>query len=157
MAAAGIIEADGDTGDCRIGIAASRFNPEIVERLLAGCLRTLQARGVASGRITVARVPGAFELPVAAAALARSKVDAVIALGALVRGETPHFDFIAAECTRGLGSVALESGRPVIFGVLTVNSYEQALDRSGDDESNKGAEAAAAALEMIGVLRKIGA
>ncbi|MBI2970544.1 MAG: 6,7-dimethyl-8-ribityllumazine synthase [Gammaproteobacteria bacterium] len=151
------IEAGRGPGECRIGVVASRFNAYIVDRLLDGCLRTLNRRGVPPERITVIRVPGAYEIPVTAAALARKgDTDAVIALGAVIRGETAHFEHIATECARGLGAAALEYRVPVIFGVLTVETAAQALDRSGDDESNKGSEAAAAALDMIGIMRQIG-
>jgi len=141
---------------CRIAVVASRFNDFIVERLLEGCTGKLAQCGVAADRITLVRVPGAFELPLAAAALARSGgVDAVIALGAVIRGETAHFDYIAAECARGLASVARESLVPVIFGVLTVDNEQQALARSADDEDNKGRAAAVAALQMVRVMGEI--
>jgi 6,7-dimethyl-8-ribityllumazine synthase len=143
--------------DARIAIVASRFNDHVVRRLLDGCTRALAERGVPEDNITLVRVPGAFEIPVAVRALAKKgEAQAIIALGAVIRGETPHFDYIASECARGLASIAVSEGVPVIFGVLTVNDIQQALDRSGADESNKGAEAAQAALHMIGVLRGIG-
>ncbi|MBI2994223.1 MAG: 6,7-dimethyl-8-ribityllumazine synthase [Gammaproteobacteria bacterium] len=156
MAEPEVIEADARAGDWRIGVVASRYNRQVVERLIAGCLRTLIGRGIRADRITIVRVPGAFEIPLAAKALADRRVaDAIVTLGAIVRGETRHFDFIAAECARGVAGVATAAGVPVSFGVLTVDTIDQALDRSGDDESNKGSEAAAAALEMIGILRKL--
>lgn len=156
MAEPGLIEADIKAGDWRIAIVASRYNRQVVERLIAGCLRTLVGRGIRADRVTVVRVPGAFEIPLAARALADGRsADAVVTLGAIVRGETPHFDFIAAECVRGISSIAIDTGVPVSFGVLTVDTMDQAMDRSGDDESNKGSEAAAAALEMISILRKL--
>lgn len=156
MAGVRIIEADANPGDWRIAIVASRYNGDIVDRLLQGCIRTLTARGVPADRITVLRVPGAFEIPIAVKSVAeRHTADAVIAIGAVIRGETAHFEYIAAECSRGIAGVPIATGVPVGFGVLTVDTMEQALDRSGGDESNKGSEAAAAALEMIGVLRKI--
>ena len=156
MAGPKIIEADAKVGDWRIAIVASRYNREIVERLLAGCLRTLTGRGLRPERITVVRVPGAFEIPLAVKTLAeRRAADAVIAIGAVVRGETPHFDFIAAECARGVAAVAVATGVPVSFGVLTVDTIDQALDRSGEDESNKGSEAAASALEMASIMSKL--
>ena len=152
-----VIQVTNDASDVRIAIVASRYNNYIVERLLTGCLDTLGRAGVAAHQITVVRVPGAFEIPVAAGRLARrDEFDAVIALGTVIRGETPHFEYICNECARGLASLALQADKPVIFGVLTVDSIDQAEDRSGDEESNKGSEAASSALEMIDVLRKIG-
>lgn len=140
--------------DCRIAIVASRFNDFIVSRLLEGCTRALEQAGVPSANVAVIRVPGAFEIPVVAARLARAgHAHAVIALGAVIRGETAHFEFVAGECARGLAQVAVETEVPVIFGVLTPEDAQQALDRSGDDESNKGSESAQAALQMIGIMR----
>jgi 6,7-dimethyl-8-ribityllumazine synthase len=143
-------------GSVKIAIVASRFNSFIVNRLYDGAIKTLNDNGVESDAITVVKVPGAFEIPVAVQTLLdTNEFDAVITLGAIIRGETPHFDFISNECTRGIGQLAMDSGVPVIFGVLTVDNSEQAMDRAGDEESNKGSEAATAALEMIGVLEKI--
>lgn len=143
-------------GSVKIAIVASRFNKFVVERLYQGAIRCLEANGVSHDQITLVNVPGAFEIPVAVKALLDKKeYDAVITLGAIIRGETPHFEFIANECSRGLAQLALESVIPVIFGVLTVDNTEQAMDRAGDEESNKGFEATSAALEMIGVLNKI--
>lgn len=151
-----IEQKDTYTGSVKIAIVASRFNSFIVDRLYDGAIKTLNSNGINNDAITVVKVPGAFEIPVAVQALLdRNKFDAVITLGAIIRGETPHFDFISNECTRGIGQLAINSGVPVIFGVLTVDNSEQAMDRAGDEESNKGSEAAAAALEMIGVLEKI--
>ena len=151
------IEADGNNRDCRIAIVASQFNAYIVDRLLQGCLSTLNAAGIENSSITLVKVPGAFEIPVAAKKLAtESKVSAIITLGAIVRGETPHFDLIAQACTNGIAQIALDTGLPVVFGVLTVDNVQQAMDRSGDEESNKGSESAKVALEMISVLGKIG-
>ena len=142
--------------DSRIGIVASRYNGAIVERLLEACLDTLVANGVGGKAITVVRVPGAFELPVAAKRLAAlGGVDAIIALGAVIRGDTAHFEYVAGECAAGLSRVALDYGIPVIFGVLTVDNDQQALERSGEGEQNKGREAAGSALEMIGVLARL--
>lgn len=144
------------TESVKIAIVASRFNSFIVDRLYDGAVKTLNSNGVDNEAITVVKVPGAFEIPVAVQVLLdQNEFDAVITLGAIIRGETPHFDFISNECTRGIGQLATDSGVPVIFGVLTVDNSEQAMDRAGDEESNKGSEAAAAALEMIGVLEKI--
>lgn len=140
----------------KIAIVASRFNSFVVDRLYDGAIRTLKQNDIQDDAITVVKVPGAFEIPVAVKALLdKNEFDAVITLGAVIRGETPHFDFISGECTRGIGQLAMDSGIPIIFGVLTVDNAEQALDRAGDEESNKGSEAAEAALEMIGVLKKI--
>ena len=151
-----IEQKDTYTGSVKIAIVASRFNSFIVDRLYEGALKTLNSNGINNEAITVVKVPGAFEIPVTVQALLdRNEFDAVITLGAIIRGETPHFDFISNECTRGIGQLAINSGVPVIFGVLTVDNSEQAMDRAGDEESNKGSEAAAAALEMIGVLEKI--
>lgn len=141
----------------RVAVVAARYNRDVVERLLKGCLDTLVARGIAEKDITVVKVPGAFELPVVARRLARrGEVDAVIALGAVIRGETPHFDYVADACARGIASVALDFELPVIFGVLTVDDEQQALARAGGKSGNKGDEAALAALEMISVLHRIG-
>ena len=150
------IEGTGRVTDARIAVVASRYNNYIVERLLNGCLKTLSVAGIVNEQITIVRVPGAFEIPIAAGRLADSnRYDAVIALGAVIRGETPHFEYICNECAHGLATIALQVDIPVIFGVLTVDTIEQAEDRSGDEESNKGCEAASTAIEMIDVLRKI--
>lgn len=142
-------------GPLRIAVICSRFNSFIVEHLERGCLDTLSRHGV-SGGVTLVRVPGAFEIPVVAARLARSgKYDAVIALGAVIRGATAHFDHVAGACSRGLAAVATETGLPVIFGVLTVDNIEQAIERAGSKAGNKGGEAAATALEMISLLRQL--
>ncbi len=143
-------------GSVKIAIVASRFNSFIVDRLYDGAIKTLNSSGINNEAITSVKVPGAFEIPVAVQALLDENLyDAIITLGAIIRGETPHFEFISNECTRGIGQLAIDSGVPVIFGVLTVDNSEQAMDRAGDEESNKGSEAAAAALEMIGLLEKI--
>jgi 6,7-dimethyl-8-ribityllumazine synthase len=150
------IEAKETDAGRRIAIVASRYNSFVVDRLLEGCLATLKAGGIEEQNITLVTVPGAFEIPVAVKALAdKGESDSIITLGAIIRGETPHFDIIADECTRGIGSIAIDSGLPVVFGVLTVDNVEQAMDRSGDEESNKGSEAATTALEMISVLGQI--
>jgi 6,7-dimethyl-8-ribityllumazine synthase len=153
-----IIDSTAVARDCRVAIVASRsrYNSFVVDRLLEGCTRTLRSRDVPDLNVTLVRVPGAFEIPAAVRAIAdRGTADAVIALGAVIRGETAHFEYIAGECARGLSAIAAATGLPVIFGVLTVDNAQQALDRSGEDESNKGSEAAAAALDMIGVMRGI--
>jgi 6,7-dimethyl-8-ribityllumazine synthase len=153
-----VIKAGSNINECRIAIVASSYNSHVVDRLLDACLATLRNNGVSNSTITLVKVPGAFEIPVAVRKLAELKrYEAIITLGAIIRGETPHFDYIAQACTTGIAAVAADFTLPVIFGVLTVDHMQQALDRSGDEESNKGAEAAQAALEMISVMRKIGA
>jgi 6,7-dimethyl-8-ribityllumazine synthase len=150
-----------DTGakaaqDLRIAIVASRFNGFIVEQLVAGARDALQRRGVPEVGQTLAWVPGAFELPLLADRLAASgRYDAVIALGAVIRGGTPHFDFVAGACADGLARVALDRGVPVSFGVLTTDDVEQALERAGTGEGNKGFDAAVTALEMVATLREL--
>ncbi len=140
----------------KIAIVISRFNSFVVDRLYDGAIKGLEVNGVNKDAVTVVKVPGAFEIPVAVkTCLDRNEYDAVITLGAIIRGETPHFDFIANECTHGISELAMNSGVPVIFGVLTVDNTDQAMDRAGDEESNKGFEAASAAMEMIGVLKQI--
>ena len=137
-------------GDWRIAIAVAQFNPTITGMLLEGTRRTLADAGVADAHVQVYEVPGAWELPLASQRLAGSgRFDAVIALGAVVRGETAHFDFISAECARGLQQVSLETGIPVAFGVLTPENGEQALERADPSRKNKGREVATAALDMI--------
>jgi len=138
----------------RIGLVASRFNQFIVEQLVAGACDALARHGVAESDQTLVWVPGAFELPLMADAMARSgRFDAIIALGAVIRGGTPHFEYVAGESARGLSRVALEHGIPVSFGVLTTDNIEQALERAGSGAGNKGFDAAMTALEMIGALR----
>lgn len=150
------IEPGTASADWRIAIVVSRYNSYVVDRLVQGCLARLAAAGLPDGNITLVKVPGAFEIPVAAAEVARKrKVDAIITLGAVIRGETPHFDFICCSCADGIARVALDYQLPVIFGVLTVDTSQQAMDRSGEEESNKGTEAAQTALDMISVLGKI--
>lgn len=140
----------------RFGIVASRFNQRIVEPLLNGALEALAQHGIASTAIQVVRVPGAFEIPLVAQRLAASgQFDAVITLGAVVRGDTPHFEYVAGECARGIARVGLDSGLPVIFGVLTVDDFDQAMARAGGREGNKGYDAALAALEMVALLRNL--
>jgi len=152
-----LIVADKDMTGSRVAIVMSKYNSYIVDRLLQACLAVLNSAGIANSAITLVKVPGAVEIPVAARQIAvQGRVDAIITLGAIIRGETPHFDIIARTCSDAVTRVALDYGVPVIFGVLTVEDIQQATDRSGDEESNKGAEAAHAAMEMISVLRKIG-
>ncbi len=138
----------------RLAIVVSRFNSFITERLLSGALDTLSRAGADDRRIEVVRVPGSFEIPVTAKALAQSgRFDAVITLGCIIRGETQHFDYISAEVTRGIQLAALETGVPMAFGVLTADTLEQAVDRAGAKSGNKGAEVALAAIEMANLLR----
>jgi 6,7-dimethyl-8-ribityllumazine synthase len=140
----------------RVAVAAARFNADLTDELLAGCLRRLQQLGVADDHVEVVRVPGAFELPVAAKAFARTgRFDAVVCLGAVVRGDTPHFDYVAGECARGLQDVSIWEDLPVIFGVLTTNTHEQAVERTGGKHGHAGERAAEAAVEMITVLNHI--
>jgi 6,7-dimethyl-8-ribityllumazine synthase len=139
----------------RIGIVVSRFNRSITDALLNGALEALESHGVAEQDITVVHVPGAFEVPFAARRLAKAGgFDALICLGAVIRGDTPHFDYIASEVTRGIGAVVADHDLPVAFGVLTTDTIEQALDRAGARHGNKGFEAATTALEMAR-LRKL--
>jgi 6,7-dimethyl-8-ribityllumazine synthase len=140
----------------RIAIACSRFNDVITDRLLSGASRRLDELNVASGLVDEVWAPGAFELPLVAKALAESgRYDAVITLGAVVRGGTPHFEYVAGECAAGVLRVGLDTGVPVVFGVLTVDTVEQAAERSVDGAGNKGAEAAETAVEMATILRTI--
>ncbi len=148
-----------DNGDgLRIAIVSTRWNDHIVDRLVEGALDVLVDCDVDDDDITLVRVPGAFELPLACDRLAESGAfDAVIALGAVIRGDTPHFDYVAGECARGLSQTSLEHGVPIAFGVITADTPEQADARAQDDEDhNKGAEAASAAVEMATLLRALG-
>jgi 6,7-dimethyl-8-ribityllumazine synthase len=149
----GNFEADG----ARFAVVATRWNDTVVDRLVEGALEVLRDCGVAEDDITLVRVPGAFELPLACDRLAESgDYDAVIALGAVIRGETPHFDYVAGECARGLSVTALEYAIPVTFGVITADTVEQAEARAQPDEDhNKGVEAATAAVEMVSLLRQL--
>ncbi|MDP5041334.1 MAG: 6,7-dimethyl-8-ribityllumazine synthase [Paraglaciecola sp.] len=141
----------------KFALVVARFNSFVVESLVDGALDALERHGEVNEQdITLVRVPGAYELPLAAQKLAESKkYDAIIALGAVIRGGTPHFDFVAGECNKGLAQVSLQYGIPVAFGVITTDSIEQAIERSGTKAGNKGAEAAVTALEMVNVLANI--
>jgi 6,7-dimethyl-8-ribityllumazine synthase len=142
--------------DARVAVVAARFNTRIVDELLTGCRRLLGESGISGDRLDVHRVPGAFELPVTAKALAATgRYSAIICLGCVVRGDTPHFDYVAGETARGVMQVAIETGLPVIFGVLTTNTEQQSWDRAGGSHGHTGERAAEAALEMIAVLRRI--
>lgn len=150
------LKANPDGEGLRIGIALARFNQAVTDQLLAGALEALGKHGAADDAVDVATVPGAFELPLCAQRLAMTgRYDALICLGAVVRGETPHFDFVAGEAARGVADVARRFDLPVAFGVLTADTIEQALARAGGDRGNKGYEAAVTALEMAQVLRVV--
>lgn len=136
--------------DVEIAIVAARFNDFIVDKLVAGALDGLRRHGVPEAKVTVVRTPGAFELPLVAQRLAKSgKFGAVIALGAVIRGSTPHFDYVCAEVSKGCATAMMQTGVPVIFGVLTTDSIEQAVERAGTKAGNKGFDAALGAVEMI--------
>lgn len=140
----------------KYGIVVSRFNEFISNKLLGGAIDALTRHGVADGEITVAWVPGAFEIPVATQKMAESgKYDAVIALGAVIRGSTPHFDYVAAEVSKGVAHIALAARIPVLFGVLTTDSIEQAIERAGTKAGNKGFDAAVAAIEMVNLMEQL--
>jgi 6,7-dimethyl-8-ribityllumazine synthase len=135
------------------GIVASRFNDFMTKELVAGCCDTLQRHGALEADITIAWVPGSFELALAAQKMAKSgKFDAVICLGTVIRGATPHFDYVASEAAKGVAKVSLDSGMPVIFGVITADTIEQAVERSGSKDGNKGKDAALSAIEMVNLL-----
>jgi 6,7-dimethyl-8-ribityllumazine synthase len=148
------LQGTADGTGLRVGIACAEFNGGITLRLLNGALATLAEAGTDRGDVTVAWAPGAFELPLVARAFAQAgKVDAVLCLGAVIRGDTGHYDFVAGECASGIQQVQLATGVPVVFGVLTTDSLEQALERSRPDETNKGREAALTGVEMVRLLR----
>ena len=140
----------------RVGVVCARFNEFIVSKLLSGCEDGLLRRGVQGDDIHVAWVPGAFEIPLVAAKMAKSgKYDAVIALGAVIRGSTSHYDYVCAEVSKGIAHASLESGVPVLFGVLTTDTIEQAIERAGSKAGNKGAECAQGAIEMVNLLHAL--
>jgi 6,7-dimethyl-8-ribityllumazine synthase len=140
----------------RFAVVVSRFNSNVTEPLLAGALDALAKRGADMKRVDIVRVPGAWELPIAARAIAnRQKHDAIICLGAVIRGETPHFDYVAGEAARGIAGASAETGVPMAFGVLTTNTMEQAVDRAGGKSGNKGFDAAMTAIEMANLLAKL--
>jgi len=141
----------------RFALVVGRFNSFVVESLLQGAIDALLRQGIQESDIEIYRVPGAFEIPLAVKRVAATgKYDAIVALGAVIRGGTPHFEYVAGECTKGLGVVSLEHNLPVAFGVLTVDTIEQAIERSGTKAGNKGAEAAMSALEMISLFKDAG-
>lgn len=145
-----------DASGLRVGIVAARFNEAVVERLVAGAVDALVRHGALAADVQVYWVPGSFELPVILRRLADGgRFDALVALGAVVRGETPHFDYVAGEAARGAAAVARESGIPVGFGVLTTDTWEQAVERAGGKAGNKGAEAALSAIETANLLKEL--
>jgi 6,7-dimethyl-8-ribityllumazine synthase len=149
-----VVEGELVVRDVRIALLVSRFNSFVVDSLLAGALDTLKRHGTDERDLQIVKVPGAWEMPLAAKRLAASKrFDAIIALGAVIRGGTPHFEYVAGECTRGLSAVSMQHDIPVAFGVLTVDTIEQAIERAGTKAGNKGGEAALSAIEMISLLR----
>ena len=140
----------------RFGIIASRFNSFIVDSLVDGAIDALKRHGAEDGNIQLVKVPGAFEMPLVASRMAAKKeYDAIIALGAVIRGGTPHFEYVAGECTKGLAAVSAQHDVPVAFGVLTVDSIEQAIERAGTKAGNKGVEAAMSAIEMVNLLQNL--
>jgi len=150
------IEGNYALGSSSYGIVVSKFNSFIVERLLEGALEAFRKHGVQDRDISIVKVPGAYELPLTAKVMAESgKYDAIIALGAVIRGGTPHFEYVAGECVKGLGQVALTAGLPLAFGVLTVDTIEQAIERAGTKAGNKGEEAALTAMEMLSLVRQL--
>lgn len=149
-------EGDYTSGEGRYVLVVARFNSFVVDHLVAGAVDTLKRHGVDEGNIEVVMAPGAFELPVLTQRVLNTrKCDAVIALGAVIRGGTPHFEYVAGECVKGLSQVSLAAGVPVAFGVLTVDTIEQAIERAGTKAGNKGAEAALSAIEMVSVLARL--
>lgn len=143
--------------NARFCLVVSRWNGFVVESLLAGALDTLKRHGAQEGDITIVRLPGAFEMPLVLEKIAaKGDYDAIIALGAVIRGGTPHFEYVAGECVKGMSQVILKHGIPIAFGVLTVDTIEQAIERAGTKAGNKGAEAAASAIEMVNLLRQLG-
>jgi 6,7-dimethyl-8-ribityllumazine synthase len=151
-----LIEGAISAKDVRCAIVVSRFNDFISQRLLEGALDALKRHGGSEDQITIVKVPGAFEIPAMARRLSSEKAfDCVICLGAVIRGDTPHFDYISSQVSRGVGSVALESSVPVSFGVLTADTLEQAIERAGVKSGNKGWDAAISALEMVSLYRRL--
>ena len=151
-----VIEGNLDSKGLKFAIIVSRFNSIITERLLGGALDALTRTGCADQDITVVKVPGSWELPVTARQLALSKAyDAIIALSAVIRGDTPHFDYVAGEAAKGLGAIPIQTGVPIAFGVLTTNNVEQAVDRAGAKSGNKGFDAAMTAIEMANLMRQL--
>jgi 6,7-dimethyl-8-ribityllumazine synthase len=156
MSAIRTIEGDFVSVQGRYALVVGRFNSFVVESLLSGAIDALKRHGVKEADITIVRAPGAFEIPLVVKKVAETKqFDAIITLGAVIRGGTPHFEYVAGECVKGIGSLSLEYGIPVAFGVLTVDSIEQAIERSGTKAGNKGAEAAMSAVEMVSLFKQL--
>ncbi len=152
------IEGNLNATGLKVGLLVSRFNSFISDRLLEGAIDALVRHGADQKNLTVVRVPGAFELPVAAKKMVETgKFDAVVCLGAVIRGATPHFDYVSAEVSKGIASVSLDSGIPIAFGVLTTDNIEQAVERAGTKSGNKGFEAAVSAIEMVNLFKAMGA
>ena len=150
------IEGQLASGEGHYTLVVGRWNSFVVEHLLEGAIDTLRRHGVTDDQMKIVRAPGAFEIPLVCKKLAaKGDTDAIIALGAVIRGGTPHFEHVAGECTKGIAQVSLEYGLPIAFGVLTVDSIEQAVERSGTKAGNKGAEAAMSAIEMVDLLARV--
>jgi 6,7-dimethyl-8-ribityllumazine synthase len=151
-----VVEGELIARDLRFALIAARFNDFVVEPLVRGALDALRRHGVTEKQIEIVRVPGAFDIPIVARKLALSKrYEALITLGAVIRGQTPHFDYVAGECAGGIARIALETGVPIAFGVLTTDTVEQAVDRAGGKAGNKGVDAAMVAIEMANLLRRL--
>lgn len=151
-----IIEGNLEAAGFKFALVVSRFNSFICDRLVEGAVDTLLRHGAVDANVTIVKVPGAFEIPLAAQKLARSgKYDALVCLGAVIRGGTPHFEYVSAEVSKGVATVSLDSGIPVAFGVLTTDSVEQAIERAGTKAGNKGSEAAMGAIEMVNLCRNL--
>jgi 6,7-dimethyl-8-ribityllumazine synthase len=155
MSSVKTIEADMIVRGARFGLLVARWNSFVVESLLEGAIDALVRHGASQSDLQIVRVPGAFEMPIAAQKMAASgNYDAIIALGAVIRGGTPHFEYVAGEATKGMAQVSLQTGVPLTFGLLTVDSIDQAIERSGTKAGNKGAEAAMSAIEMVNLLKQ---
>lgn len=139
----------------KIGIVISRFNEFITSKLLSGCLDALTRHNVKTDDIEIVWVPGAFEIPLVAQKMALMNYDAVICLGAVIRGATPHFEYVSAEVTKGIAQVGLASGKPVIYGIITADTIEQAIERAGTKAGNKGVDAAISAMEMVNIIKQL--
>ena len=151
-----ITEGDYSANTARFAIVVARFNEFIVDSLQQGALQTLTRHGVPQSNLSIFKVPGAFELPLVARRIARQReYDAIISLGAVIRGATPHFDYVASQCASGLARISLDEDIPVIFGDLTTNTIEEAIERAGSKSGNKGSDAAMTALEMVSLLRAL--
>jgi 6,7-dimethyl-8-ribityllumazine synthase len=151
-----VIEGKTSAAGLKVAIVVARFNSMITDRLLAGARDALRRAGAADDAVAIVKVPGSWELPMAAQALAKQKkFDAIVALGAVIRGDTPHFDFVASQAAHGLAAVQRAAGIPIAFGVLTTNTVEQAIDRAGGKDGNKGFDAAMTAIEMADLVRRL--